>query len=227
MQICSFIIGSWQQDLSRIQLRIYSSFSNQSNIIDYTENPLWDLLNASTTIIKSGSRFQNVFYSDDLYFNLTIARQPLYYMINNVYPCLILNMVTLLTFFLPFNLQATLTITTFVNLAIISVRVSSDIPTQSRVLPLISLYFMMSLFYTSISFIWFVVYEQLFTTRKHCCKFIRELNVFIYRETKKQQDEENNNNHTDDLKLINLFAFILMFLLMFSSYTIIWTIIAS
>jgi len=76
--------------------------------------------------VSSGSRFCGLVYSTDFLFNFTIQRNPLYYMIYNVkylflnlkhcihnlifsfkiYPCLTLNVITLITYFLPYNLQA-------------------------------------------------------------------------------------------------------------------------
>lgn len=77
---------------------------------DYIENPIWNLTNLSLTVRPSKSKFQNDpdYESDELHLNFTVKRTPLHYMINSVYPCIILNAVTLSTYFLPFNLQASL-----------------------------------------------------------------------------------------------------------------------
>ena len=71
-------------------------------------SPIWTLVNKSAFVMQNKSRFSNMYKSEDFSFIMTLKRAPQYYMINNVIPCLILNVVTLVTFFLPFALQASL-----------------------------------------------------------------------------------------------------------------------
>ena len=77
-------------------------------LANYEENPIWKLVSTNMSLIASGSRWLYFTENYDFHFNITLKRQPLYYMINSVIPCFILNLVTLFTFFMPFNLQATL-----------------------------------------------------------------------------------------------------------------------
>ena len=107
-QKCEIQIGSWQREKDDINIVIDEDLDIGSTD-DLTPNLVWDLVDYDLFLINSTSRFfGSSGYSNDLIFLLKIKRKPLYYMINNVYPCLILNMVTLITFFLPFSLQATL-----------------------------------------------------------------------------------------------------------------------
>ena len=107
-QKCEIQIGSWQREKDDINIVIDEDLDIGSTD-DLTPNLVWDLVDYDLFLINSTSRFfGSSGYSNDLIFLLIIKRKPLYYMINNVYPCLILNMVTLITFFLPFSLQATL-----------------------------------------------------------------------------------------------------------------------
>jgi hypothetical protein len=121
-------------------------------------------------------------------------------------------------------------LTTFLNQAIISVRVSGDIPVQSVYLPLISLFFFLSIFYTFLSFIWFIAAEQL-KTRKYAPKFIQNLAskiknrnlVTFFKESKddKQVEIETTINY------LNNFACFIMVMIMFTSYLTIWLIISA
>ena len=105
---CKIQIGSWQREINDIDVLINETLG-KANTDDFLPNLVWELVENKISIINSTSRFfGSSGYSNDLNFVLKIKRKPLYYMINNVYPCLILNMVTLITFFLPFSLQATL-----------------------------------------------------------------------------------------------------------------------
>jgi nicotinic acetylcholine receptor len=107
-QNCSINIGSWFADTSRITI-INQKLNAEINT-GFIENQIWTLMNQSTNIIQNTTRFSNVYLSDEINFTFRIKRGPLYYVINNVYPCLILNIITLLTFFLPFAIQASLSI---------------------------------------------------------------------------------------------------------------------
>jgi hypothetical protein len=106
-QICRINIGSWFQSNKNIKILISQAISNPLYSPDYIKNPLWKLKTVDS-IIQNSTRVSKEYIIEEVSFLATIERQPLYYMINNVYPCLILNMVTLVTYFLPFTLQASL-----------------------------------------------------------------------------------------------------------------------
>lgn len=107
-QTCSIIIGSWFQDTSSIKLKVSKNFFNSSKKSDFIKNPIWSVIDQSIYVEYNVSRFSSDYVVDDVFFIIKMSRGSLYYMISNVYPCIILNLVTLLTFFLPFALQASL-----------------------------------------------------------------------------------------------------------------------
>jgi hypothetical protein len=93
-QSCSIQLGSWSN--SRLTLYIDNSNLNQSDVSsDFLQNSLWHLL--ETNISKSES--------NEIFFNFSLQRKGLYYMINYVFPYLVVNILTLATYFLTFNLQ--------------------------------------------------------------------------------------------------------------------------
>lgn len=77
---------------------------------DYTNNSVWDIIDTSTEerINEAKSKFYYYDQFEQFYYNITIKRLPLYFMMNNVYPFLVLNIVTLANYFLPFSSQTTL-----------------------------------------------------------------------------------------------------------------------
>ena len=89
---CSIQLGSWSN--AQIILSI-DSFNKSYFSSDFFQNSLWNLLDAS--ISKSDS--------NEIYFNFNLQRKGLYYMINYVFPYLVVNVVTLTIYFLPFALQ--------------------------------------------------------------------------------------------------------------------------
>ena len=98
------MVGSWMQAIPVIKL----SFMDASiDTQDYIQNSVWQLTKTDQSIQQSNSRLMRLSFLliDDVYFNLTIQRMPLYYMINCVYPCIVLNAVILVVFFVPFNIQ--------------------------------------------------------------------------------------------------------------------------
>ena len=68
--------------------------------------------------------------------------------------------------------------TTFMTFAMTAVRISSDIPTQSDYLPLISLYMFLSIFYALISMSWFVSLNH-FTSKKYLPKIILKVTWIV------------------------------------------------
>lgn len=105
--MCPIIIAS--RSLNSKKLDIYPD-EDEINFDYYTKNPVWDIVN--TTINESLNLAKSKYYNnedfDEFFYNITIKRLPLYFMINNVYPFLILNIVTLANYFLPFASQTTL-----------------------------------------------------------------------------------------------------------------------
>lgn len=126
-------------------------------------------------------------------------------------------------------------------MAIISVRVSSDIPVQSEYLPMISLYFLLSTFFTFISFNWFVAANYLKST-KNLPKWLGKCATRIKFLTRSRQLINSNLNpeiveptsnavkrkEIEELvSLLNNLCFTIVFLTMFISFLTIWTIITN
>lgn len=88
-QKCSIVFGSWFN--WKVRFIQDFSISNESYLVDYSDNPLWDLKNISSSLILTGSRFLNLTNSIDYSLDLNIKRKPLYYMINDIFPCLLIN----------------------------------------------------------------------------------------------------------------------------------------
>jgi hypothetical protein len=121
-------------------------------------------------------------------------------------------------------------------MGIISVRISSDIPIQSEYLPLISLFFFLSLLFTFISFNWFVIVNSFRTNNsipfvlkifsKNIESIYTRVLSKINRVSPACQSESSNDEIENLIKILNYFTFTLMFLLMFISYLVIWLTIA-
>lgn len=109
---CSIKIGSWQYDDARIEIQA-NSLDDYSDNLDYIPHPNWRLITVEEASFFTGLRTHydpraNDTFNKDAWFDLIIKRIPAYYMINNIYPSLILNLVILFAFSLPFASQITL-----------------------------------------------------------------------------------------------------------------------
>jgi hypothetical protein len=93
-------------------------------------------------------------------------------MINTVFPCLILNVINLLAFALPFSSQIALGITTFLTYSVYSINTSNAIPMQSEILPAITVYYILSSLFTLTSFSWFIL-DNFFRSRLYLPNALR------------------------------------------------------
>ncbi len=88
------------------------NFNNKQIVTDnYVENTLWDLQNVSNSSASPVDRFQYYYQGyaiDQTIYEITLKRRPLYFMINSIFPCLVLNIITILSFALPFVPQMSL-----------------------------------------------------------------------------------------------------------------------
>ncbi len=103
IQSCEIILGNWQSDASRIN---FDTPNTPIDLTAYLSNPIWDLIKTSKSNIPTKSRFlNNDIYGDDIQYTLTLKRRPNIYILSSIFPCLILNVVILLAFFMPFAQQ--------------------------------------------------------------------------------------------------------------------------
>ncbi|CAF1336558.1 unnamed protein product [Adineta steineri] len=170
-QVCGISLTSWSQGSNRIQYT-----ENSSEVIDissYTEHPLWELNGTDMTVDETADRtpFDDDDYDDVITIQLYIQRKPLYFILNGIFACWVLNSVTLLSYTLPFGTQIGLCMTCFMTYSVYSLNFSSLFPQQSQYLMMITLYFLLSIFWTLISMAWFILCNH-FTTKAEMPKFL-------------------------------------------------------
>jgi hypothetical protein len=136
----------------------------------YLPSRSWDLLDLIARIsgnITLGSSYK--LYNDTMewsrvQFSFSLRRKPLYFMMNSIFPSLILSVVTLISFGLPFISQIAIGMTIFLTLSVQSMNTSSAIPIQSEIVPAITLFYVFSSMFVLTSFGWFVL-ENYFRSR--------------------------------------------------------------
>jgi hypothetical protein len=167
-QSCNINVGSWIQTSDRMNIELGDS---KIKTDDYVENSVWRLTGSSVAIIQSNKRIPTFlsdknFTCDEIQFTLNIERRPLYFMMNGIFPCLLLNCLTLLLFFLPYNSQIDLSITSILTFSVYMLRISSEIPVQSEYLPIIGYYFIFVITFILIDFIWFIILNYFADTQQ-------------------------------------------------------------
>jgi hypothetical protein len=106
-QICTINFTSWSQGTNRI-----SYIENADIVIDtskYIDHPLWRLNKTDLVVTRANDRapFEHT-YNDVIAIELYLHRKPLFFIMNGIFACFILNCVTLVAFILPFGSQVSL-----------------------------------------------------------------------------------------------------------------------
>ncbi|CAF4090954.1 unnamed protein product [Rotaria magnacalcarata] len=155
-QMCSINLTSWGQGINRI---LYTE--DKSLVVDsseYSEHPLWALNGTDLATFSAADRspFEDT-SNDVLAIQLYLERKPLYFIMNGIFACLVLNCVTLLAYTLPFGSQIGLCMTCFMTYSVYSLNFSSLFPQQSQYVMIITFYFLLSMCFTLTSMIWFII----------------------------------------------------------------------
>jgi hypothetical protein len=107
-QTCKIAIGSWAMSIDKLD---FGASSEPIGIEHYIQNPVWDLVQTSYDFYFAKDRYsydRDYYDMEEVSFSFTLKRRPLYFMINNVFPCLVLNLITVMSFFLPTMPQFTI-----------------------------------------------------------------------------------------------------------------------
>ncbi|CAF0788447.1 unnamed protein product [Adineta steineri] len=161
-QICSINITSWSQGSNRI---LYTE--NSSLLVDtsgYSEHPVWEMNAIGIVVLEASDRapFEDT-YNDVISIQLYLQRKPLFFIVNGIFACWILNFVTLLSYALSFATQISLCMVCFMTYSVYSLNFSNLFPQQSEYLMMITLYFLLSICWTLISMAWFLIYNYIVT----------------------------------------------------------------
>ncbi|XP_052785669.1 neuronal acetylcholine receptor subunit alpha-10-like [Mya arenaria] len=147
VQNCSMQFASWTYDGFQINLLITT---NEGDLSNFHPNSEWDLL-------KLDVERNVVYYSccvepyPDITFYIYIKRRPLFYIFNMFLPCILITLVALLGFYIPSDSgeKVTMGITTLLSMTVFMMLVAENMPPTSNVLPLIGIYYGITIFIVS------------------------------------------------------------------------------
>ena len=175
-QVCLISFSSWMRASNRID---YAQNDIKLDTKGFIENQIWKLGNTSiySKVDEDRNPFEDT-QNTHIVIGIELIRKPLFYMINGVFPCLILNLVTLLSFMFPYVQQVTVNMTIFLTYAVYALRINNDLPTQSDFVPTIAIYFLISIIFTLLAMIWFFFCNQM-TTKKYVPELFISIIQFI------------------------------------------------
>ncbi|ELT92735.1 hypothetical protein CAPTEDRAFT_165266 [Capitella teleta] len=138
-QNCSLLFASWTYDGYQVNLIKVGDDGDTSN---YIPNSEW-------LLVKLHAKRHVVFYScceepyPDVTYIIQMRRKPLFYVFNMILPCMIITLVALLGFYIPSDSgeKVTMGITTLLSMTVFLMLVTENMPPTSDVLPLIGLYY--------------------------------------------------------------------------------------
>ncbi|XP_065556207.1 neuronal acetylcholine receptor subunit alpha-10-like isoform X4 [Artemia franciscana] len=138
-QRCTMKFSSWTYDGLQVNLVIQTEEADMSN---YVPNGEWDLVDMLV-------EHNVVYYSccpepyPDITFHMILRRRPLFYVFNLILPCVLITGIALMSFYMPSDSgeKVTLGITTLLSMTVFLMVIGESMPPTSEKLPLIGLYY--------------------------------------------------------------------------------------
>ncbi len=179
-QICYLKFGSWAYSGLDVDLINRSAEVDLSNYIKSGE---WDL---KTVTIK---RFVKVYSCcpdepfPDVKFHIHIRRRILYFVMNILFPCILLSAISVMTFWLPPDSgeKITLSITVLLAFSVFMLLIAENIPATSETVPLIGVYLAVVMFLTSISIVVTIFILEVHHATQYAPHVPRKLYAFLTR----------------------------------------------
>ncbi|XP_071850083.1 neuronal acetylcholine receptor subunit alpha-3-like isoform X2 [Apostichopus japonicus] len=155
LQTCYMKFGSWTYDGAVMELL---PFDDQVGRENYRENGEWEIKNTPVRRFEIKYPCCEETYID-IRFYFILKRNPLFYVITLVIPCILISFMTLLVFYLPSDAQEKITLSISVLLALIVflLLIPSIVPPTSKTIPLIGKYMLFTMGAVSLSIVATVV----------------------------------------------------------------------
>ncbi|XP_013392907.1 neuronal acetylcholine receptor subunit beta-3 [Lingula anatina] len=150
VQKCALKFGSWSYEKAQVDM---NSTRDQAELREYVINGEWELLNASMVRNEVKYPISDISVYPDVTVTFVIRRRVLYYTLHILFPCICLNVLSLLTFCLPPDSgeKITLGITVLLSYSVFMLLVADKMPPTSEFVPIIAIYLTVSMAVTSIS----------------------------------------------------------------------------
>lgn len=146
-QHCTMTFGSWSFTGNKLRLHFLNNQSQRIDLSNYAKNAELDILSAE-------GKLNRIVYKccPDSYFDITytlvMKRRPLFYINNLILPCIVLALLTGVSFLFPPETgeRIALVVTVLLGMTVFMIVFTDFIPANSDVTPLIGKYFITVLF---------------------------------------------------------------------------------
>ncbi|CAM1294855.1 CHRNA9 (predicted) [Pycnogonum litorale] len=139
-QRCSMKFASWTYDGWQVNL---VDQTGKGDISNYVTNGEWDLIDmiAERNVVYYSCCPKDPYV--DVTIHIVLRRRPLFYVFNLILPCMLITTIALMSFYMPSDSgeKVTLGITTLLSMTVFLMVVGESMPPTSETLPLIALYY--------------------------------------------------------------------------------------
>jgi len=117
----------------------------------------------------------------EIRYKILIRRKPLFVLQNCVIPAIMLCILTLVSFFIPFAQEMQIGISIMLAFSVFKLRLSDDVPVQADSVPLINIYFTLCMSFSLTAMVWFSIMNLLRERKKvpNFCRCIVQNNFCI------------------------------------------------
>lgn len=149
VQNCSLNFASWTFDAYRVDIRNFAKEGDLSNYVNSSEFEIVEFSFERRVVVFTCCPEPYVFMT----YTLVFRRKPLFYLFNMVMPCILITLVALLGFYMPNDSgeKISMGITTLLSMTVFLMIVAERLPPVSDNVPLIGLYYGMSIALISLS----------------------------------------------------------------------------
>ncbi|WAR04775.1 ACHA-like protein [Mya arenaria] len=225
VQECQITITAWSYTDEYVRIDI-----NEDDPIDhflYKENAMWTLIDTSAEA-----------YGPTVIFKIKMKRKPNHVVINILVPLLLLSFLAVLTFVLPVTSgeRASYAVTIFLSVAVFLTILSSELPSSSDNVPILSIYLAILCFDTTAIVVVTLLQLRLLTRDESdqpvngCFKIIYSITMAIRCKTggKKRGHSNNNENNGVDvmtktlswLEVVNALDFLFFWFFLFCTVAV-------
>lgn len=126
--------------------------SEEGDVTNFIKNGEWNLIDLNAILVLKKYSCCDESYPE-VHYNFIIRRRPLYYVFNMVFPCLLITLVAFLGFYLPpgSSEKVSIGITTLLSITVFLMLVSESMPPTSEHLPLLGIYYAVTIGIVSFS----------------------------------------------------------------------------
>ncbi|CAG0890050.1 unnamed protein product [Darwinula stevensoni] len=138
-QRCSMKFASWTYGGDQVNLL---RDTEEGDLTNYVKNGEWDLIEMK---VERSVQYYSCCSEPypDITYTIVLRRRPLFYVFNLILPCVLITGVALLSFYMPSDSgeKVTLGITTLLSMTVFLMVIGESMPPTSEKLPLIGLYY--------------------------------------------------------------------------------------